>query len=163
MLRIGVAEKLGMSVDEAAFSVFRIINNNLSNGIRYVSVAQGHDPRDFALMSFGGAGSVTATMQARDLGITRVLVPRTASVFCALGELQSDLRVSQIHALAGRVERVPAKQLSEQLDRMVNSARSEIEAVPGVQGIRSSGKRKCGMSARSTNCRLQSPMTPTWR
>ena len=60
-LRIGVAEKLGMSVDEAAFSVFRIINNNLSNGIRYVSVAQGHDPRDFALMSFGGAGSVTAT------------------------------------------------------------------------------------------------------
>ena len=136
VLRIGVAEKLGMSVDEAAFSVFRIINNNLSNGIRYVSVAQGHDPRDFALMSFGGAGSVTATMQARDLGITRVLVPRTASVFCALGELQSDLRVSQIHALAGRVERVPAKQLSEQLDRMVNSARSEIEAVPGVQGIR---------------------------
>jgi N-methylhydantoinase A len=136
VLRIGVAEKLGMSVDEAAFSVFRIINNNLSNGIRYVSVAQGHDPRDFALMSFGGAGSVTATMQARDLGITRVLVPRTASVFCALGELQSDLRVSQIHALAGRVEHVPAKQLSEQLDRMVNSARSEIEAVPGVQGIR---------------------------
>ena len=55
VLRIGVAEKLGMSVDEAAFSVFRIINNNLSNGIRYVSVAQGHDPRDFALMSFGGA------------------------------------------------------------------------------------------------------------
>ena len=135
-IRVGVAEKLGMSLDEAAFSIFRIINNNLSNGIRYVSVAQGHDPRDFALMSFGGAGSVTATMQARDLGIKRVLVPRTASVFCALGELQSDLRVSQIHALASRVELVPAKRLAEQLDQLVRNARREIEGVPGVQGIR---------------------------
>ncbi len=132
----GVAAKLGMALDDAAFSIFRIINNNLSNGIRYVSVAQGHDPRDFALMSFGGAGSITATLQARDLGIARVLVPRTASVFCALGELQSDIRVSQIQALAGRVDVVPAQELADKLDRLADGARNEIEAVSGVQTIR---------------------------
>jgi N-methylhydantoinase A len=131
-----VAEKLGMSLDEAAFSIFRIINNNLSNGIRYVSVAQGHDPRDFALMSFGGAGSITATLQARDLGISHVLVPRTASVFCALGEMLADLRVSQIHACAGRVESLAAQPLANRLDSLANIARQEIAAVSGVQGIR---------------------------
>ena len=104
-----------MSLDEAAFSIFRIINNNLSNGIRYVSVAQGHDPREFALMSFGGAGSVTAGIQARDLGIARVLVPRTASVFCALGELLADLRVSQIQAQAGRLDGAAAARLEAEL------------------------------------------------
>ena len=135
-IQVNVADKLSMSPDEAAFSIFRIINNNLSNGIRYVSVAQGHDPRDFALMSFGGAGSVTATLQARDLGIGKVLVPRTASVFCALGELMADLRVSQIHAVAGRVEMVPAEELSERLEDLASTARDEIAGVSGVQGIR---------------------------
>ena len=135
-IRNGIAAKLDMNLDEAAFSIFRIINNNLSNGIRYVSVAQGHDPRDFALMSFGGAGSITATLQARDLGITRVLVPRTASVFCALGELQSDIRISQIQALAGRVDAVPVQQLAEQLDRLAGAARKEIESVSGVRNVR---------------------------
>jgi N-methylhydantoinase A len=135
-IRASVADKFGMALDEAAFSIFRIVNNNLSNGIRYVSVAQGHDPRDFALMSFGGAGSVTATLQARDLGIGRVLVPRTASVFCALGELLADLRVSQIHAQAGLVELVPTQALAGHLDRLADVARREIASVSGVEGIR---------------------------
>jgi N-methylhydantoinase A len=135
-IRTSVADRLGMSLDEAAFSIFRIINNNLSNGIRYVSVAQGHDPRDFALMSFGGAGSITVTLQARDLGITRVLVPRTASVFCALGELMADLRVSQLLALSGRVESVAPEQLAERLDGIAGAAREEISRISGVAAIR---------------------------
>jgi N-methylhydantoinase A len=135
-IRRSVAEPFGMSLDEAAFSVFRIINNNLSNGIRYVSVAEGHDPRDFALMSFGGAGSVTVGLQARDLGIGRVLVPRTASVFCALGELLADLRVSQIHATSGRMDAVDAAALARSLDALAEGPRRELETVSGVERIR---------------------------
>ena len=135
-IRASIAHKLGMPLDEAAFSIFRIINNNLSNGIRYVSVAQGHDPRDFALMSFGGAGSVTVTLQARDLGIRRVLIPRTASVFCALGELLADLRVSQLLSLSGRVETVNPQQLAARLDGIAASAREEISSISGVDSIR---------------------------
>ncbi|MFO0986370.1 MAG: hydantoinase/oxoprolinase family protein [Alphaproteobacteria bacterium] len=135
-IRKNVAEPFGMSLDEAAFSIYRIINNNLSNGIRYVSVAEGHDPRDFALMSFGGAGSVTVGVQARDLGIRRALVPRTASVFCALGELMADLRVSQIHATPGRLDTIDPAALEKSLASLAAGARREIQAVDGVERIR---------------------------
>jgi N-methylhydantoinase A len=135
-IRRNVAEPFGMSLDEAAFSIFRIINNNLSNGIRYISMADGHDPRDFALMSFGGAGSVTAGIQARDLGIRRVLVPRAASVFCAVGELLADLRVSQIHACVGRVDVIDAPKLAADLEALAAPVRKELAAVDGVADVR---------------------------
>jgi N-methylhydantoinase A len=131
-----VGRALGMDVTEAAFSILRIVNNNMSNAIRYVTVARGLDPRDFVLMSFGGAGSVTATQQARDLGIRRVLVPRTASVFCALGELWADLRVSQIlprRALAAELD--PAA-LARELDAMAQPYVERFRALDGVAGVR---------------------------
>jgi N-methylhydantoinase A len=134
-IRRNVAEPLGMSVDEAAFSMLRIINNNMSNGIRYVSVAEGHDPRDFALMSFGGAGSITVGTQARDLGIGKVLVPRSASVFCALGELLADLRISQLHPVAGRVSAVDAQALTSALGKLSQEASRAIAAQPGVEQV----------------------------
>ncbi|WP_269758730.1 hydantoinase/oxoprolinase family protein [Variovorax sp. E3] len=134
-IRKNVAEPLGMGVDEAAYSMLRIINNNMSNGIRYVSVAEGHDPRDFALMSFGGAGSITVGTQARDLGIRKVLVPRTASVFCALGELLADLRRPQLLPVSGRLEELDADKLVAQLDQLAESASSDLGKLPGVQGV----------------------------
>ena len=134
-IRRNVADRLGMSVDEAAFGMLRIINNNMSNGIRYVSVAEGHDPRDFALMSFGGAGSVTVGTQARDLGIGKVLVPRTASVFCALGELLADLRSAQLHPIAGRVAEIDAAALVAALERLAAPAVADIRRQPGVEEV----------------------------
>jgi N-methylhydantoinase A len=109
-----LAGPLGTSVDEAAAGMLRVINNTMNNGVRYISVARGHDPRDFTLMAFGGAGAIHAAMQARDLGISRVLVPKDASVFCALGALTSDVKVSLIHpyysrgseAAVGEMERI---------------------------------------------------------
>lgn len=134
-IRRNVAERLGMSVEEAAFSMLRIINNNMSNGIRYVSVAEGHDPRDFALMSFGGAGSITAGTQARDLGIGKVLVPRSASVFCALGELLADLRISQLHPVAGRLSAIDAEGLTRALAKLSEEASGAIASQPGVAHV----------------------------
>jgi N-methylhydantoinase A len=89
-----VAEPLGMGVVEAAVGIARIVNSNMSNGIRYVSVARGHDPRDFALLAFGGAAATHAPVQARDLGIRTILVPRAAGVLSAYGTLLSDLKLS---------------------------------------------------------------------
>ena len=131
-----VGSKLSMDTVEAAFSILRIVNNNMSNAIRYVTVARGLDPRDFALMSFGGAGSVTATQQARDLGIRRVLVPRTASVFCALGELWADLRVSQILPRRALAAHVDAAALGRELDDMARPYAERFKAVEGVAGVR---------------------------
>ncbi len=131
-----IAGPLGMDMDEAAVGILRIVNNNMSNAIRYVSVARGLDPRDFALMSFGGAGSVTAGTQARDLGIKRLLVPRAASVFCALGELWADLRVSQIVPLRCMADDVDLRRLEPELEARARPYLDEFRALPGVSETR---------------------------
>jgi N-methylhydantoinase A len=118
-----LAEPMGRDVLEAAIGILRMVNNNMNNGVRYVSVARGHDPRDFALMAFGGAGAVHAAMQAQDLGVSRVLVPKDASVFCALGALISDLRVSLTHAFFTRRDELSLDELNDvfaMLDRRAN-------------------------------------------
>ena len=87
-----LARRLGITPTEAAEGVFRIINTNMLNGIRVVSVEKGHDPRDFAILSFGGAGGIHASALIEQLGIDRVIIPRTASAFSAFGLLCTDLR-----------------------------------------------------------------------
>jgi len=87
-----LAERLGISAIEAADGIFRIINSNMLNGIRVVSVEKGHDPRDFALLSFGGAGGCHAMAIIEQLGIDRVIVPPTAAAFSAFGLLCTDLK-----------------------------------------------------------------------
>ena len=101
-----------------------------------MSVARGHDPRDFVLMSFGGAGSVTAGTQARDLGIGRLLVPRSASVFCALGELWADLRVSQIVPRRSLADRVDLVALGAELGAQAEPYLERFSTLPGVSETR---------------------------
>lgn len=131
-----VGVPMGMDLAEAAFSIMRIVNNNMANAIRNVSVARGVDPRDFVLMSFGGAGSVTAGIQARDLGIKRVLVPRSASVLCALGELWSDLRVSQILPLRSIADDIDVAALATKLDDLGAEHIKAFDGLPGVTQVR---------------------------
>ena len=87
-----LAERLGMSDAEAASGIVRIANANMTEATHLISVERGHDPRDFALVSGGGAGSLHAVEIARDLGIPHVVVPPTPGVTSALGILQVDLR-----------------------------------------------------------------------
>ena len=131
-----IGAPLGMETDEAAFSILRVVNNDMANAIRYVSVSRGIDPRDFVLMSFGGASSVTVSSQARELGIERILVPRVASVLCALGELWADLRVSQIHAVREFAERVDLAAVSDALETMADPHASAFAELPGVAEVR---------------------------
>lgn len=87
-----IAEPLGMDVVQAAFGIFQIVNLNMANGIKEITIQNGVDPRAFPLLVAGGAGPVHAAGIARELGITRVLVPEFASVLCATGMLASNLR-----------------------------------------------------------------------
>ena len=83
----------------AAEGVHRVVNTNMAEGIRLVSVRRGVDPRRFALLSFGGAAGLHVTDVARQLDLTRVVVPRVAAVLSAWGMLATDLRfeVSRTH------------------------------------------------------------------
>ena len=87
-----LADKLGLGVLEAANGILEIVIANMAKAIRVISVQRGHDPRDYTLVAFGGAGPVQAARLARELGMSRVLIPRTPGVLCALGLLMTDLR-----------------------------------------------------------------------
>jgi N-methylhydantoinase A len=80
----------------AAAGIIRIVNTNTVLAIRTVSVQQGHDPRDFALVAFGGAGPLHASGVARQLGITRVVVPPAPGILCAQGLLATDMRTDYV-------------------------------------------------------------------
>ena len=78
-----VADPLGISVERAAYGMYTIVNNNMVNGIRRVSVERGYDPRDFVLVGAGGATAAHITALARDMGIKTVILPKLASGLCA--------------------------------------------------------------------------------
>ncbi len=86
-----VADDLGVSPEEAAQGILDVANANMERALRVVSVERGYDPRDFALVAFGGAGPLHATTLAEALDVPRVVVPRTAGVLSALGLLISDI------------------------------------------------------------------------
>jgi len=81
----GLAEKIGLSPLETALGVIKIANTHMARAIAKVSLERGFDPRDFVLLSFGGAGGLHACTLARDLGIPKILVPKFSSTFSAFG------------------------------------------------------------------------------
>jgi N-methylhydantoinase A len=117
-----VAKPLGISLVEAASGIFRIVNNNMNNAIRYVSVMRGKDPRDFALVAFGGAGPVHAGAQIKDLKIRTILVPKTAPMFSALGAVLSDFKTSRVQSFHMRSTNRNVEALNEVFQRMYEEA-----------------------------------------
>lgn len=91
-LRTEIAEPLAIGIEDAAFGMIAISTAQMAQAIRGLSVERGHDVRDFALLSFGGAGSMFAAFLARDLEMPEILVPSRPGVFAALGLLLSDIR-----------------------------------------------------------------------
>jgi N-methylhydantoinase A len=91
-----VADPLGISVEKAAYGISTIVNLNMVNGIRRVSIERGYDPRDFALVCAGGAAGMHITALAEEIGSRTVLVPKVASVFCAFGQIISDVRYNYL-------------------------------------------------------------------
>ena len=87
-----LAEPLGIGIDEAAAAVLRLSNTHMAGAIRMVSLSRGHDPRDFVLFAFGGAGPLHAVALAGELGIPEVLVPARPGLTNALGCLVADMR-----------------------------------------------------------------------
>jgi N-methylhydantoinase A len=105
-VRLGVAEPLGLPVEAAARGILAIIDNNMVGALRVLSVERGHDPRDFTLVPFGGAGPLHGCALAELLGISRVMIPLAPGVLCADGLLAADLKAefSRTLATAGAVD-----------------------------------------------------------
>ncbi len=113
-----LAKQLNISKTDAADGIFRIINTNMLNGIRVVSVEKGNDPREFALLSFGGAGACHATAIIEELEIDRVIVPPTAAAFSAFGLLCTDLRRDFVATVYKPLANLKASELHSTLKNM---------------------------------------------
>ncbi|OGU12741.1 MAG: 5-oxoprolinase [Ignavibacteria bacterium GWB2_35_12] len=87
-----LASILGLSLLETAAGMYRIINSNMAQGVRQVSIEKGHDPREFLFIVAGGAGAIHAGEICKELEIPMFMVPNTASIFCAAGMLLGDLK-----------------------------------------------------------------------
>ena len=125
-IRKGVAEPLGLTIDEAARGMLAIIDSNMVGAIRVVSVERGHDPRDFTLVAFGGAGPLHGCSLAELLGIENVLIPPAPGVLCAEGLLAADLKAEFSRTLA-KSGRIDAKVVASHYAELEAEAKSWFE------------------------------------
>jgi len=132
-----IARELKIGRVAAAAGIVRVANANMERAIRVVSVERGHDPRDFALIAFGGCGGLHACEMARELGIRTVLVPEYAGALSALGMLIAD----HVRDYAAGVLNRPDIEL--EFARLERIARKELR---GAELIRSADLRYAGQS-----------------
>ncbi len=126
-----VGDPLGLDADAAAAAVLEIGNNAMAGAIRMVSLARGHDPRDFTLFAFGGAGPMHAAALARELAIPRVMIPARPGITNAIGCVAADLR----HDFVNTVN-TPLRALDIALARDILAAQAaEGRQVIGREGV----------------------------
>lgn len=123
-----VAARLGITTEVAARGILAIADNNMVGAIRVVSVERGHDPRDFALVPFGGAGPLHGCALATLLGMRTVLVPPSPGVLCAQGLLAADLKAEFSRSVAQPLTGVDAARVEKAFAALETEAASWFDA-----------------------------------
>lgn len=120
----GLADELGLGVEETAEGILTIANSNMARAIRSRTIEKGHDPREFALVAFGGAGPLHAAEVADMLEIPEVLVPPYPGITSASGLLTSDLKYDQMRTVFQLQGEVDGERLNGELDELEGELRS---------------------------------------
>jgi N-methylhydantoinase A len=119
---------LAMSAEAAASAVIRLANVLMAGAIRMVSLSRGHDPRDFALFAFGGAGPLHAVALAREIGIPEVFIPYRPGLTNALGCLVADLRHDVVNTLNRGLDDIAEAEIADVLAAQAGRARAAVQA-----------------------------------
>ncbi|MGI9386127.1 MAG: hydantoinase/oxoprolinase family protein, partial [Methyloligellaceae bacterium] len=150
IIRDKVGDPLGMEPEDAAAAILRIANDRMAGALRMVSLARGHDPRDFALFAFGGAGPLHAVALARELAIPKVLVPAKPGITNALGCLVSDVRHDYVNTVNGPLADVDMDLVKTTLESQIAEGKATIERegveIDGVSVIHSADMQFQGQS-----------------
>ena len=135
-IRTHVAQPLGVSVEEAAIGIKRIVDTRMADLLRTVTIEQGHDPRDFVLYAFGGAGATHAPSFALEV-VDELLIPAGQSVFCAVGAVASDIALSTELAVPMRLSRNAhgADVDPEEIEGIFTSLEEGANAALEAQGV----------------------------
>jgi N-methylhydantoinase A len=131
-----IAKELGTTPLRAADGIARVVNTNMAEGIKIVSVRRGVDPRQFALVAFGGAAGLHVTEVARLLEIRRVVVPSVAAVLSAWGMLATDLRYELVRSHVSEVGRMTAPGLRRLFAALEREGRKRLARFDGPISVR---------------------------
>jgi N-methylhydantoinase A len=121
-----VGDRLGMDAPRAAQAIIDVTNENMANAIRVLSIDRGLDPRDFALVAFGGAGPLHAGPLARRMGMASVVVPLHPGLCSAFGALIADLQVNKVQSKNFQSDTVGAATIQAHFARLVEEAVAEL-------------------------------------
>lgn len=122
-----VGDAFGMDTDEAAMSILRVVEANMYNALKLISVRRGYDPRDFTMVAFGGGGPMHCAYLAKELNIRKVIVPIAAPVFSAWGMLMTDVRHDYIQTNIRRMNEVSAEELNDMWEGLLSQAQEQFE------------------------------------
>jgi N-methylhydantoinase A len=117
-----VADSMGVDALEGAAAIIEVMENNMAAAIRTVSIGRGHDPREFALIAFGGAGPLHACMLAEILGIETVIIPPSPGVLSTNGLLFTDLRNDYVQTFTGDIEGLDSATMAAAFEPLEASA-----------------------------------------
>ena len=121
-----ICQPLGLGLEQAAAAIIDIGNDRMAGAIRMVTLARGHDPRDFTLFAFGGAGPMHAAALARELSIPRVLIPARPGITNAIGCITADLRHDYVNTLNAPLSVLDVAEARAILEAQIEEGRSTI-------------------------------------
>ncbi|MFJ5486356.1 hydantoinase/oxoprolinase family protein [Hansschlegelia beijingensis] len=161
-IRTGVAEPMGMSIEDAALSILKVANANMADAVRLLSIRRGYDPRDFALVAFGGAGPLHGAALAKDLSIPVVLVPPNPGVTSALGCLLVDIQHDVTQMYLAKADDVDIAEVEQTFQALEREGRERLK-MEGVTDDRMVFQRKIDMRYlgqwRALSISLSAPVT----
>ena len=157
-----VAEPLGRTAEETALAIVQIANNNMVGALRSVLIERGLDPRDFALLAFGGAGPLHSADLMNDAGIPSGVIPNYPGQFSAFGFILTDARVDVQRTVQMTSKRFDQARASEVMHALIETRHRRAEGA----GLRQEPRDlplagDCAISARTTSWRSRSPSIPS--
>jgi N-methylhydantoinase A len=123
-----IGDALGLNTRQAAQGIYNIVNENMVGALRLVSVEQGYDPREYALIAFGGAGPLHANALSRLLGSWPSIIPPGPGVLCALGDATTAVRDERARTYVRKFSETTAKEIEKILKGLATDASKGIEA-----------------------------------
>jgi N-methylhydantoinase A len=123
-----VAEPLGVDLAAAAIGVYRVATNQIAEAIRTVTVERGSDPRDYALVAFGGGGPLHACAVARELGLGQIIVPRHPGLFSARGIATADFNHDYIQSVVRPIADVSTGEIKANIVALERQAETDLDA-----------------------------------
>lgn len=142
-----LGRELGMDLTQTANGILRIANAMMAAAVSKITVERGHDPRDFVMVAYGGAGPMHATAVARELGIRTVVIPRAPAQFSALGMLMTDVRYDYVQTFLVSTSGITPTVLDERFSELESQARVQLSQDIGPVDVvfrRSSDMRYLG-------------------